>query len=886
MKQRFSSLPLVFAYYGSSSIFLFWKVDSFAKDVLVAPLYLIVPGGIGLLILSLNHAHWRLQDWLTRPQLALSGVFVGFVAISLLHQELERTRTLETVFPWLFPALGVLSLLGYYRSRQLLSIDATAWKSATKTLLLLLPFAAFTYYFHYLFFSSFPLRDVFQETHFMKGALELSRTQLLNPYITASYLPFIQLLLGQLNHFYGLDLMNANWILPAYVYFFHLACYAVFFSSLLRERRAFRLALVLATALAPMFYIENMIMQESMLLLLFSMLVREGPDRAGPMGFWSMLALLGSLFIAYYFYFNYTLTPPVTALSQPPARYTGMWAMAAAVFVAVVLQKNADYIIAAFLALFATSAFGMHRGILLFLPMILFAAVAYHLMTAGKTAIVRGPRMYVTLIGWLLAGAVLVFATALAFWFRNRYELQDAVANDASVSSGIAQFLLNTTKIEGGGTGFGHSLVESLRLFPPLPVFATLGLLVWFLFFSGRRLSAAAPQERQTAVPDDGLKEVACLVLVIAVLAAVSLSGIPYVYRGAFFPAVFGAALFAFLASRYASEAESTNRWRTWLLTAAVVVSAYLLTGLFYLYSPSRSLLGDWNAYLDALRPWLIAIFCVGLLLSGLLFLWRHSHKVAVNIVLLLTASAVVFDAAGFRTLFYEKAYGKELPPSRVISHYTALDLDLGRELRNYPAKTILISDPYTLSILRGVSGLNSVYSFANINLVSDADKYKNLFRFIAALGEREFSKAKAGELFAHVLCLSASAAAEGMYLWNREHIRHAKMGNLVSVDDIYRYFVWVINAKTFRWAMGEDAYYPDDSPIPGSLVSRLQDYFDIEKDIDGRLLVMRLKRQPTSVTTIARPQQLPQSCVCPPPLQGCSTPGTLKQDAGNYAGE
>ncbi len=882
MKQRLSFLSYIATYYCLSSIFLFWKVDAFAKDVFVIPLYFIVPAGIGLLILSINNAHLRLQPWLTRPQLALGSAFIGLVAVTLLHQELERTRSLQSVFPWLFPSIVALSLLGYYRGRQMLSIDAATWKGVVKTLLLLLPFAAFAYYFQYLYFSSYPLRDIFQETHFMKGAYELSRTQVLNPYITASYLPFIQVLLGQLNHFYGVDLLRADWVLPLYAYFFHLACYAVFFSSLLQDRRAYRFALVLMTVLAPMFYVENMIMLESMLLVLFSILVRFSRGTDTPAGFKSMLVLLASLFVAYYFYFDYILTPPATALNQPPALFTGMWALAAIVFVAVLFQDSARIGAVAFLALLVVSAFGMHRGILLFMPMILLASLVYYLVANTSIATLSSGKRF-TFIAWVLGASTLGFVVAFAFWYLNRYFLQEVVSDNQQMTTRIAEYLLRTTKIEAGGTGLGHSVVEYLRLSPPILILVSLVLLVRFLV-SGRKVSASGAQEEKSifdhADMSRHLNEIVYFVAVIAALSALVLSTVPYAYRGAFFPIAFGVALFASLMTGYAAPTNKGMPPRRKIMLVALALLAYMLLGLLYLYSPFYSRFDDTNAYLAAIRPLLMVIAIGGFLLFSLLIAYRHS-KLAANILLALAIFAVTFDAVGLRTLFSEKAYGKDLPESGVISHYTSRDLDLGKALRSYPTRTILISDPYTLSILRGVTGLNSAYSFANINLVSDdADMYRRLFRYIAVIGDEKFSMKNASELLTLVYRLSGNIAAEGMYLWN--HL-YSGTGDLVTVDDIYQHFVWVINAKTFHWAMGEDSYYPVNSPIPSHLVSRLQDYFDIEKNIDGRLLVMRLKRQPGLVTglDVDRHRLPSQPCICPPLLRDSTAPISPRHGTG-----
>ena len=53
-------------------IFYFYRVDSFVKDVFVAPLYFLVPSGVGLFVFSLFGTHTRLVGLIGGLRLTLS----------------------------------------------------------------------------------------------------------------------------------------------------------------------------------------------------------------------------------------------------------------------------------------------------------------------------------------------------------------------------------------------------------------------------------------------------------------------------------------------------------------------------------------------------------------------------------------------------------------------------------------------------------------------------------------------------------------------------------------------------------------------------------------------------------------------------------------------
>lgn len=853
MKQKFSVLLAIAIYYVLTSIFLFWKIDSFAKDILVAPLYFVMPTGVGLFLFTQSGIHRRLAETIGVAALALTSTFVGIVAVTLLYQDLERMQQLSAWFPYVYPVLLMLSLSGYYRARSILEIDRSALVSAARTLAWIAPVALLSYYFLFLKFSSFPLRDIFQETHFMKGAHELSRFQVLNPYITASYLSVIQVHLGLLNHFYKYDLINSQWILPVYAYFFHLGCYAVFFRTLVREISGVRLALALATGLGTMFFVENMIMLESMLLVFFAILVRMNVGVTPIKDALSTVFWLLLLFVIYYVYFNYVFADhPV--FSGIPSPYSGLWVIGLLVFYLGSRLRISAATNPFFLVFVAISMFGMHRGILLFFPIILFLYLVHAAVFSGKTFGRDGLKH--SLIRVIFVGFTLIAVIMLSI----DYVLTTSQAENANWTSSIAirigEVLLRTPSMVGGGTGFNHSLVEYLRASPPLMLLVVFVLLLLYVAYP--RLSRELRGDTNNADVDPTgdvrrvcLNQVLFFVLVIPVLALLVLSTIPYVYRGAFFPSILTigliASLFEFCRGAYlpVPSARPARFWVLLMVTSAITVH-------FVLYGFSGNLAGNDNPYLEALFPLPQLGLLSLILLSAAIYFRRVGRTAAIAIVSVSIVIVVVMDTFNFKTMFYDKAYGPQVLESGVISHYTEQELEMGKMLRALPVKSLLVSDPYTLSILRAMTGLNSVYSFANINIVTEPELYRDIFQLISRLGEMDEQQAR-DQLYWLSDAIRTKTAAEGFYIWNKMHKKSQR--DLMSADQMYDYFIWVVNAKTFQWARGVDTYYPDNTRLDDDFVAHLERYFNIFINLDNRVIAFKLKR---SVT----PSMLPEkSC-------------------------
>ncbi|MEK7776094.1 MAG: hypothetical protein AAB331_01795, partial [Planctomycetota bacterium] len=299
MKKNNTLLYAIVAYFALTFIFFFCKIDSFVKDILIAPLFFLVPTGIGLIIFSLFDAHKKLLQTLTRLQLTLCATFLGFLTISLVYAELNNRGLLAQAFSMLHPIIILFALTGFYRVREIMQINDTV-KSFFKTTLMLLPIFLIVYYFYFIHFSSFPLRDIFMEAHFMKGALELSKYYILNIATGDSYFALYQVHLGVLNHFYASDLINLHWILPFYIFLFQYLCYHCFFSSFIGNKSVLYGALVLSTISVSHLVTTNNCFLLLLSLVLFSVLVRKNKEQTRLLPVAIELLVFGVLLMIFY----------------------------------------------------------------------------------------------------------------------------------------------------------------------------------------------------------------------------------------------------------------------------------------------------------------------------------------------------------------------------------------------------------------------------------------------------------------------------------------------------------------------------------------------------------------------------------------------------------
>lgn len=274
---------IVLWYLGGAAFFCLLPAAHPVTDVAVAPLFLLVPVGWGLAYLSVCGHRWRMPEF-SLPYLYLSAFLFGVVARTLVYQVFERSGWLQTLYGIMFPLDLFLSWWGWIRWRESMSFRP---RSPQEWWLVggLLSLVLVLYSFYYLKFTQFPLRDIFQETHFMKGAVELARFHILNPYTADSYIPMLQVQLGMLHGWYGFDLLISQWLLPPLNAAIRIAALYCFWRTVAPGVYSRMIALGLSMiALQNLFSPTNGDLLFSLCLLFMSLVIMDGRRTGGEFG--------------------------------------------------------------------------------------------------------------------------------------------------------------------------------------------------------------------------------------------------------------------------------------------------------------------------------------------------------------------------------------------------------------------------------------------------------------------------------------------------------------------------------------------------------------------------------------------------------------------------
>jgi hypothetical protein len=188
------------------------KLSPFISSAVISPVYFLLPIGLGLLILCCGRIEG--PRFLTRSQTVVTSYFVGVVTITSFFVARERYGFLKDQIVILFYLTVATSIFGYVRAWKLLRWNRQCQRAAILFVVVAVPLFLLRYAIRFSLFSEFPLTDLFQLSHILKGSMEYARSDLLNPFVADSYLPFQQVLMGLLIRFGQLDPIISVWFLP------------------------------------------------------------------------------------------------------------------------------------------------------------------------------------------------------------------------------------------------------------------------------------------------------------------------------------------------------------------------------------------------------------------------------------------------------------------------------------------------------------------------------------------------------------------------------------------------------------------------------------------------------------------------------------------------
>jgi hypothetical protein len=862
-----SILHFLFLAYFVSVMFLpFFRKGGLLTDFLVAPLYFLVPAGFALLLFSTGNGSVFLRKAIGRSSTFILGYVVGCVIVTLIFFLREKYRLTAVGISGVYIALHAGALLGFLRSRDIFRPNGNTWGDS-KLLVMVTPLFLITYGITYFVFSDYPLRDVFQETHFMKGALGLSRFDVLNPFSADSYIPVIQTMNGLLHHYYGYDLLRAQWVAPAMVFVF-------FFLILNATIRSFGLSETthwIALAICMIFVGETWLFSNGVLVSLISLLflplyayAEKDPEQKTYHKYLFVFVPAVTLFAVYRFKgfaFSYE---SILALLAAGALFSGFFIrhgrMLAATYAAVLIAMCLPL---------------LHRGSLLFASIALTLVIARRLFMPRDTQM--GPRrgtgkvyvagLFVGILVAVTAGSVVLNELGYTFYRPDLFALFNLVSENILGTKINSEILL--------GVGERVALIEMARLITPLAaVLACSGFFACgALLFLGRSTACAPAEHPMTMKNEEFLYGAAWLWIAACALILFVLTGFPYAYRAGFIPAIL---LGIFLAKCVQFFLVGWKADRQRLFFSMIIVTAVLactMIAAFAVYGVRLNETDIESRYLRWFHPWQLA-FLAALVLLVVSFVMARRKKYGVYLLYAFLVAGLLFDKELLAIRLMGYSYGDDVPrDSATVSHYTRLELDVAEALHELPLTSVLASDPYTLSILRARTGLESIVTYSNLDVLSPRAerKLKSALNTVFSVSRSEAGSGRR-QVCQSLLSLAEDGASELNYTYAvleggypliplgttplPETVSGPALQNgnrmqgwasrFVDPDSETPWmFVAVVSEKSFRWAnlpAGERAgYFPMNAPLDPSMVNDLASVFPVLHNFDNRIIVVSI---------------------------------------------
>lgn len=742
------SPPAIIAlYYAVALLAGVGGMPRLGATVLSAPLFVLLPTGLGLFLLGAIAA--RVPQPLGRMQVLLLAYLVGAAILVQVYVLAERFGLLAANANSLFAVAYALSLSGFVRFRAILTFDVAARKALWLFALIALPILGFRYLTQMGNWADFPVFDLFQRVHFHKGALEFARFDRLNPFVADSYIPFQQVHLGLLVKYFGFDPLLGEWVLPLVTEPLRFASYYVVVMRLNMTPASRVLGLGLCLAWASSSNPTNGEIVAIAILLLISLLAPTGSKNRYRLGVFGMVVGLplvvagskwlydqpahvmhhGRLVVAAgskWLYGQPIWVPFLVLLLMVPTAWR--WAN---------VNKPLAGLLAGAIAIIIILPF--HRASLMLVGLalvtILVLALVDHLLRSEKDER-WSKRMLALAISLAVLAAVMAGVVLSEIGLGRHDEFGLWPVFDVVMHVVLGKDIYNEDVFPGlGGKTALFELGRSISVL-------TVGLVAYFFGRHFLRLfpgSAAIPMGRSPGLSENpdvqDYKSVLGFLVVALALMVLILTGFPFIHRAAFLPAVFINIVLAELAASF-FQRSGEGRVRSMLYGFGVAAGFFIL--VIVVVSHAVPLHSD-RPYLDEVMLGLLGLVA---LFAGLL-LWarnaRAGHRMLLSAILLVVA--ILAEKTFVTALFMPYAYNHEVPGvGQPISHFDAEELAVADHVaQTATPDAILLSDPYTLSLVRARTGLNGVVTYSNLDTLSAKNK-EGLLRVMRLLADGEES--------------------------------------------------------------------------------------------------------------------------------------------------
>ena len=661
-----------------------------AAALLAAPFALLLPAGVGLAACF----GWRgsVAAGIGRVQALLVAWLFGTLAIIFVFVLLERHGLTGRFAGTALAFFYALAALGYVRLMHSFAPAPADWATVRLVAMAALPLVIVQYIAELPVYSDFPVLNLFQRTHFHKGALEFARFGMLNPFVADSYVPFQQLLLGLLARGAGVDPLVAEWVLPLVMSPLQVATIFAVASRVTRSKAQLGLAIGLFMAMSSVTNPTNGEIASLATLLLLSFMLNANDEDV------SVREKLGAaLFLVV------PIAVGLVLLRVPAVAAFGVLLGAGLLASTPHVDPRVTRATIVSIAIFAALTF--HRAAMLFLPMVvvIFLAAALYSrmhrrgeMRSLAAISVASVLLVGGMVGWTLLQGDHGPQDEFGLW-----SVFDVVLLPLA---GKSMALVAVDHDMSQGAGGRVSLFEVARSL------TVAGAVVGGFFFL-RAMWAAITLRRTGAGTVSASEPGVVLMLVCLLLLAISLTGFPFVHRSAFLIIALLSIATAVLVSSPEAEGNPPRRGD---LAGAIALLAYMggVLALISLLAGHR-----YEPFIERISPLLLLLLVAGISTAGWCLLKNPKICLAATLVV-----AVSFEVIASRAYFKPYAFMNQRPAKgQVFSHFGHHELATADMIaQELDAQAVLVSDPKTMALLGARSGLNSLVSFSNVNTMAD----------------------------------------------------------------------------------------------------------------------------------------------------------------------
>jgi hypothetical protein len=521
----------------------------------------------------------------------------------------------------------------------------------------------FSYIVSNFYWFDYPLRDLFSSIHYMKGALELNRFNLYNPFTADSYLPTMQIALAIMDKVTPFNILTLVWIMPIFnILLFVMIAYLLGSVFCIVEKNKSFFIFGLASLSFPIYYSPTLLAFFAATVFLYKLKYFIDKDISKK-----------SLILKYILLSTFILVSVFAAKFLFHNKTYWFFALSITGLISIFERKYTPL----FLLCLISNSF--HRIAPLFLGLslvILFISKQVNEFDKSKLPLR-------TSLAFLLGNLVLIGLPPVLAIIEKKFNLSIKTDYFWGVINSVVEvfygYRLNPHDVLSSGGGFLESFIEWIRSFPPSA----------YVLLTGVNLLKL--------IKRDFTKRDIFLLSSFVLFAFIMNSALPFAYRGSIYSLI----LFVILSFRFFYYLDDNlKKWLFFLLLASNL-TLYIL-----LVSP---LTGEHSIYLKN-NPSFLVIH-----LLFITALYSVTRKLKQRSWLILVFAIFYMERQVLSTFFYKYSYG--IPPhsNKVITHYTQNDLALAEKVlqRKYQ---YIFSDPITMSIAKSTTGQNGSYSYQNIN--------------------------------------------------------------------------------------------------------------------------------------------------------------------------